>query len=116
MSKGGFTAFFSVNFRQTTKNPSQAVPEMGSFGKSFSDQIRNSFPKAHSLLEAPPPDLVELAAVHEAASIAKGSTRRQGDTGNSGCLQLVDLLQPSPASSEVAAPHFCFRRLRKGCS
>jgi hypothetical protein len=69
MSNGGFTAVHllksGLRRAQTTKNPSQAVPEMGSFGKSFSDQIRNSFPKAHSLLEAPPPDLVELAvAVH----------------------------------------------------
>jgi hypothetical protein len=70
MSNGGFTAVHllksGLRRAQTTKNPSQAVPEMGSFGKIvLQNQIRNSFPKAHSLLEAPPPDLVELAvAVH----------------------------------------------------
>jgi hypothetical protein len=51
---------------------------MGSFWNSFCIQIRNSFPKAHSLLEAPPPDFAGVDVIHRAASIAVNPALRQG--------------------------------------
>jgi hypothetical protein len=60
------------------KKPISGGTGDGFFWKSFSNQIRNSFPKAHSLLEAPPPDLAGEVAIHRAASIAVDPALRQG--------------------------------------
>jgi hypothetical protein len=83
MSKGGFTpsqllsAVSSARYADNKKPISGSTGD-GFFWNSFSDQIRNSFPKAHSLLEAPPPDFADAIGIHRAASIAVDPALRQG--------------------------------------
>ena len=76
-----FHRIYLRQFFADNKKPISGVTGDGFFWNSFSNQIRNNIPKAHSLLEAPPPDLAGYVGIHRGGGIiAAHSPRRQGSS------------------------------------